>query len=273
MIKILVATDFSETADNAVEYAAALCSQFNAELILYNAFTVPVHASNSLLSAHSFQDMLDKNRRKLNIQAQTIAQTYGIQVACESTYAFLADELKKILQKYEASLVVIGMSKKCIENDLMGNNTTAVIKQMKFPVLAVPLGVKYTGMKKILFACDVLRGVPVKILEQIKSLSTDLQSEIEVFFVDAKIEELKNIATENLAVNIINQGLEGVTYTHKSVRSTAVIREIGKEIANFKAELLIMVPKKYGFWESLIHRSKTRILASGLQIPLLSIPL
>jgi hypothetical protein len=34
-----------------------------------------------------------------------------------------------------------------------------------------------------------------------------------------------------------------------------------------------MMPNKYGFWGSLIHRSKTRIMASGSEIPLMSLPL
>lgn len=273
MIKILVATDFSAIADNAVEYAAALCKQFNAKLILYNAFIVPVHAANTLLTAESFQEMLDKNQNKLRQSAEAVSLSYGIQVVYESTYSFVEDELKNLLLKYEASLVVLGMSTKNLEQDLMGNTTTAVIKKMKFPVLAIPSGAKFTGMKKILFACDVLQGVPVKILEQIRNLSSDLHSQIEVFFVDDKIEELKNIDSATLAIDIINDGLEGVTYSHKNVRSNAVIKEIGKEIIDFQAELLIMVPKKYGFWASLVHRSKTRMLASGLEIPLLSIPL
>lgn len=273
MIKILVATDFSAIADNAVEYAAALSKQFNAKLILYNAFVVPLHTSNSLFTAESFQEMLDKNQNKLKQLAETVSSAYSIQVAYESTYAFVEDELPNLLSKYGASLVVLGMSTKTLEQDLLGNTTTGVIKKIKFPVLAVPLGAKFTGIKKVLFACDVLRGVPVKILEQIKNLTADLNSEIEVFFVDEKVEALKNEDAASLTLNDINDGLEGLTYSYKNVHSNAVIEEIGREIVNFRAELLIMVPRKYGFWSSLVHKSKTRMLASGLEIPLLSIPL
>jgi hypothetical protein len=52
-----------------------------------------------------------------------------------------------------------------------------------------------------------------------------------------------------------------------------VIWEIEKEIIDSNSNLLVMIPKKYGFWESLIHRSKTREMASGLNIPMLSIPI
>ncbi len=57
------------------------------------------------------------------------------------------------------------------------------------------------------------------------------------------------------------------------MRSNAVIKEIEDEIIEFNADLLIMVPKKCVFWESFVHRSKKRIMASGLDIPFLSIPI
>lgn len=273
MNTILVATDFSPIADNAVEYAAALCKHLNARLVLYNAFDLSIHAHNSLLSAASFQHLLEENTAKLKQRALKVSDDYGIAVVHESSYAFVEDVLKKLLRKYEANLVVMGMSAKDLDQEFISNTTTAAIKKMKFPVLAVPLGAKFTRMKKILFACDVLGGVSAKILERIKELAQGMQSEVEVFFVDEKIEELKNNSTDTLAIDVISDGLNGITYSHKNVRSNTVIKEIGKEIINFQAELLIMIPKKYGFWASLIHKSKTRMLASGLDIPLLSIPL
>jgi nucleotide-binding universal stress UspA family protein len=273
MITFLVATDFSPIAENAVEYAAALAKQFRAKIILYNAFMIPVHAANSLLNAANFQSLLDQNQYKLRQKAESLALTYDIEVGYESSYSFVEDELKQLILKYEANLVVLGMSTKTLEQDLLGNTTTAAIKKMKFPVLAVPLGAKFTGMKKVLFACDVLKGVPVKILDKVKELATDLKAQIEVFYVDERIEELKDNNTGVLAIDVISDGLDGVTYSHKNVRSNAVIREIEKEILVFQAELLIMIPKKYGFWASLVHKSKTRMVASGLDIPLLSIPL
>src|SRR5258706_4783474 len=76
-----------------------------------------------------------------------------------------------------------------------------------------------------------------------------------------------------LATDVINDGLAGITYSYKNVQSSSVIKEIKKEMIAFKAELLIMVPEEYRFWASVVHKSKTRMMAAGLGIPLLSIPL
>lgn len=79
-----------------------------------------------------------------------------------------------------------------------------------------------------------------------------------------KISELKSNAE-------ILKPLEEVSYYYKNVQSEAVIDEIRNEMLEYKPDVLIMVPYEYGFWSSLIHKSKTRIMSSGLDIPLLSI--
>jgi len=52
-----------------------------------------------------------------------------------------------------------------------------------------------------------------------------------------------------------------------------VLKVIEEEVIHMNADLLIMVPQKYGFLESIIHRSKTRVMASNNNVPLLSIPI
>lgn len=273
MINILVPTDYSAISNNAIDYAAALAQQYKARIILFNSFTFPIHLANTLLPSVTVQELLNNNENLLRKKAKSVESAFNIEVAFESSYSFIEEELSLLIVKYSVDLVVLGMADRTLEQDLMGNTTTAVISKMKFPVLAVPLGAKFSGMKKVLFACDVLQGVSLKILSRIKQLAMELKSEVEVFYVDKTVENLKAAHTATLSVNIINDGLNGVTYSHKNVRSNAVITEIEKEIKAFNAELLIMVPKKYGFWASLVHKSKTRVMASGLDIPLLSIPL
>jgi hypothetical protein len=74
------------------------------------------------------------------------------------------------------------------------------------------------------------------------------------------------------ALNRIDDGLEGIDYYYKNVQSDSIIEGIANEVKSVAADLLIMVPEQHGFWGSMVHRSKTRIMASGLNIPLFSIP-
>lgn len=269
MKTIIAATDFSPVAENAVEYAAGIARKTNSRLVLYHSFVIPVHAGNTILPASSIQELMDDNAALLAIKALALSAEYGIQTDHESAFSFIEEELVSLIHRYNADLLVLGMARKTLEQDLWGNTTTLAIKKLKFPVLAVPIGAKFEGAKNVLFACDVLKGVSEKVLAGIKELAEHLDAEVEVFTVDKTVRELQSRPN---CIQEIDEGLNGISYYYKNVESSLVIEEIEKEIVEFKADLLIMVPRKYGFWSSLVHKSKTRMMASGLDIPLLSIP-
>tara|TARA_R110002050_G_scaffold233063_3_gene368801 strand:+ start:28173 stop:28988 length:816 start_codon:yes stop_codon:yes gene_type:complete len=270
MDTILVATNFSKLSDNAVLYSASLAKQFKTKLILFNAFQIPLHASNTLLSVTSLNELIQKNKDKLNEIALYLTKKFNIKVDYKCSYNSLDKEIDSLMNTYASKLLVIGMSSKSIEQNLLGNPTTTLISMKKFPVLAIPINAKFNGIKKILFACDLMKHVPLKTLAKLRQLATKLKSEVTVFYVDQKINELK-LNTKTL--DYIGKELDDVTHLYKNVKSNTVIEEIEKEIKESNSELLVMIPKKYGFWESIIHKSKTRVMASGMNIPLLSIPI
>ncbi|MBJ2174081.1 universal stress protein [Aureibaculum sp. A20] len=270
MDSILVATHFSKTSNNAVLYSASLAQLFNSKLILFNAFKLPVHAANTWISASSMDELIDKNKEKLKKKAIMLSEKFNIEVEYHCSYVNLEDEIDSLMKLNKSKFLVIGMSDKSMEQNLLGNPTTTLISMKKFPVLAIPVCAKFSGIHKIIFACDVMQDLPLRVLAKLRQIAFELQSEVTVFYVENKINEL---ILENKAHENIEKGLENVTYFYKKVNSDAVIKEIEKEIVKSNFDLLVMVPKKYGFWESIVHKSKTRVMASGLNIPLLSIPL
>lgn len=270
MSTFIVATDFSKEAENALEYAGALAKQISAKVILFNSYSIPIHAANSLLSAASYQELIDHNNTILKARAKKLADTYGIEAGFECGLMDLANELELLMVKHNARFVVMGMAPKSLEQDLFGNTTTSAIMRLKFPVLAVPRTAVFQGIKKILFACDEIQDE--SILKKIQEVATSLQAEVEVFYVAKRIDKLKAEAKEK-SQTVIDQVLGDVPHYFKDVESGEVIKEIAKEVQAINADLLIMLPRKYGFLESVLHRSKTRIMASNNNVPLLSIPL
>lgn len=267
-MSILVATNFSETSDNAIAYAANLAQEFKTKLVLFNAFKLPIHASNARLSATYVENLIDKNKNKLKGIASELTKKFGIETASECSFSSLDQESDRLMKAYGSRLLVIGMSPKTMEQNLLGNPTTTLISMKRFPVLAIPVNAKFSGVKKILFACDLLQEIPVKTLAELRRVAVHLKSEVTVFYVEQKLSELQPISHNN-----IDKGLEDLTLYYKNVKSNTVIEALENEIRKSESELLVMIPKKYGFWESLIHKSKTREMASGLNIPLLSIPI
>jgi nucleotide-binding universal stress UspA family protein len=214
--------------------------------------------------------LIESTKEKLRIQALKLSDKFKIKVEYQCSYLDFELEIDSILKLHNSKFLVMGMSAKSLEQNLLGNPTTTLISMKNFPVLAIPMNAKFSGIHKILFACDVMHDIPLRTLAKLRRAAIQLKSEVTVFYVEKKINELKS---KNKAFENIEKGLENVTYFYKKVNSDTVIKAIEKEIEKSSFDLLVMMPKKYGFWESIVHRSKTRVMASGINIPLLSIPI
>jgi len=273
MKTLIVATDFSEEAENAVAYVSAAAQHLKTDVVIFNSFNIPLHVSNARLPATVIEELLDSNRLLLRNKAEKLSEAHGIKVVYESSFMQLEDELSSLFQKYDARVIAIGTTSRSLGQDLFSNSNTTALLKLKLPVLAIPEGVTYRPIKKILFACDVLRGINVRIFEEIRDIATLMGAEIEVFHVKNKVSNLNSESTDMSESNKIEEGLEGVPHSYKHITSDRVIDEIKQEVNRVNADLLVMVPQRYGFWKSLTHRSKTRIMASQSQIPLLSIPI
>ncbi len=270
MKTLIVATDFSKEAENAVEYACAAAQYLNTNVVLFNSFTVPYHASNARLPASVFNELLENNNLLLKKRASELSAKYTIEVTYESSFLQLNDELEILFSNHDGAMVIIGTSANSLGQDLFGSTTTTILK-LKLPVLAVPMPATFKPIKKILFACDVLRGINIKILAEVKEFALILGAEVELFHVQNKLRKLSNDEKISDKTDQINEALKGISHSYKPFESDTIVDEINKEITQLNADLLIMVPQRYGFWKSLVHRSKTRIMASQSEIPLLSI--
>lgn len=264
MESIIVATDFSAIADNAVHYAAEALKVSNGKMILFHLYKISTATANSLISTNALDEMIEMKKLKFKAYAKSLSNKYSIQTETVVRTGDFLEEIEKTAKEYQSTLLVLGMPEKSFEQDLLGNTTTASIYKLKFPILSIPESARFSDIQHILFACDVTRGIHGSILATVKEYAKLFNAAVEVFYVGKAIMNIK--AQKNL-----HQGLEGVDFTYKTVSSDSVIRAIQQEAVDSGADLLIMTPHKYGFWSSIIHRSKTRAMASNGKIPLLSI--
>lgn len=185
-LTIIAATNFSTIAGNAVTYAAGLAKATGAKLILFNSFSLSVHSANSLITAESMQKQMDKAALRVQTLGEEIADLFKISVESICSYSFLEDELPAIIDQTNADLVVMGMAERSLEQDLLGNTTTSVIKSLNIPILAVPQNARFQNAKKILYACDTLSLSSIRRFTWIREVIGNLGSEIEFFSVDEK---------------------------------------------------------------------------------------
>lgn len=270
MKTIIVATDFSPESTNALNYAIAAAADRTFRLVVFNLQQISVHALNARVSSDLVSKDMKVKENRLTQLCESISEQHNIEAIPYFATGDFFEAMEPCIEVNEANLLILGMRRKTLEQELVGNLTTAAIARLHIPVLAIPSEAKYIGIKNIVFACDVLKGVYVKVLENIKTVAQRFNAHVEVFHVANTVEKIQQ---GELKFANEQKGLDGISYYYKSVLSDQIIEAIAEEVKSNKADLLIMIPQKYGFWASMVHTSKTRIMALSNHIPLLSIPI
>jgi nucleotide-binding universal stress UspA family protein len=270
--KILVLTDFSASALNAAKYAAGLTHQLKSSaLIIYHSndclpIVTTTIAPVSAEMIHSEKESLEK---LLSLKEQLSAL-----VDKDTTIEILSDgrplipAVNLITEQQHIGLVVMGMAgKSAIEKVLVGSNTIAVAKDTHTSLLVIPQNAEYKKIKNAVFACDlknVTKTIPVY---PINTFISQLQAALCILYVNKVEEEPNPETTDELKElhQIWNEKAVKYYYTdHENVEEG--ILDFADENT---MDLLITVPKEYGFFERIFHRSLTRNLAYRTHLPLL----
>ncbi|WP_421871638.1 universal stress protein [Marinoscillum sp.] len=269
MKKLIVASDFSREANHATEYAAQLAAMQESELILFNLYKPSIHAMNARASSTSFDELEHSNHREATAVASIIMEKYGVMITPYHATGDFFEEIVRCTEATSADLLVMGMAPKSIEQELLGNTTTSAIHKLSIPILSVPIDSSFNGINKILFAYDATHDLPSRALEATHDIAANFGADVEIFNVSEQAEQVFNQED----TQVIDEVMVDVTYYYKNVRSREIVKAIRDEMMDSESDLLVMAPQKHGFWDSLTHRSKTSIMASGKTIPLLSIPM
>jgi nucleotide-binding universal stress UspA family protein len=136
--KILVPTDFSHCSNEAVDYAATLAAQLNAEILLVHVMELPVYPVNfTLADPLGFRELKEKADESME---KVAAPWKGKGVAIETLFlkGDPASEIIKAASANECDLIVMGThGRKGIARVLIGSVTEQVIRSSSIPVLAV----------------------------------------------------------------------------------------------------------------------------------------
>ncbi|MEQ6121448.1 universal stress protein [Reichenbachiella sp. MALMAid0571] len=272
MKTIIIATDYSAVASNALQYAANLACVVNADLVLFNTYHLSGHASNALITPMEIDRMVSKNEKHMQELANETAQKYHLNVTWVSKMNDTVEELEKYVNTHSADLVVMGMESNLIEYTLFGNTTTKAIQRLKFPVLVVPNDVPFKPIERILYAYDQNFLDQHNHLDLMKEIARKFEAKLQVFHVETKTKDAVHTPHQDQAVGTIDHILEDVDHTYSIVENPRIAEGIIHEVEVYQADILAMVPHKQGFLESLLKGSTTRKMALTIRIPLLVLP-
>ena len=272
MQTIVVATDFSDRAFHAAQYAFALARQLQARILLLHAFSWPEANAEIPISAQVLDSLTQQYVAELRALGQPLQQEYAVPVEYRAGLGFLVDELEKTMANRSAQLAVMGMrGANLLEQKVFGTTTSSVLRKAHYPLLAVPANAVLKPIERILFACDYRTLAADNTLTLLKQIALAYQARIQVLHVGQSQPVLahETLVEEGAHIDRI---LHGVKHQFAWVEEKSVSAGLERQIAAYQADLLVMIPRELTLWDSLMNQSRTRHMLFKTNIPLLTLP-
>lgn len=157
MKRILVPTDFSEHADEALKLAAKIAKKNGSKIFLLNLLELPRELNDSIKKESSSPELM-VYIKKANEKLQKIKeQPYlkGITISTTVQFERAFDGILSFNKKNKIDLIVMGSHGSTgIEEILIGSNTEKIVRLSEIPVLVVKKGSNTFNIKNIVFASD-----------------------------------------------------------------------------------------------------------------------
>ena len=177
MKRIVVPTDFSASATSAMNYAVEMAKDIGAAIHLYHVYQVPVAVSDVpvvIVSVEELKKNAEEQLQYLKKGLEHITSDKPVTVTTEATMGNTVDELEELCKRMHPFMVVMGSRGSTgMERILFGSTTLTAIKHLTCPVIVVPPGSNYKGIKKVGFACDfrkVIETTPTHYIEELVKL-------------------------------------------------------------------------------------------------------
>ncbi|MES2679476.1 MAG: universal stress protein [Bacteroidota bacterium] len=270
METIVVGTDFSAPANNAVNYAVSLAKFFNAKLVLVNAYPIPVAGYDAFLSTEMIAGIQESSSEGLEaLKKEIIKKNYDFGIDCVSEAGTSSAVINWVASKYSADLVVMGMVGEggFLKRHLFGCSALQAARDLKIPLFIIPEAVTYRRVRRICFACDMERIEEGTLLYTARYFASVFGAEIELVTVKHSIEEVSWNKSETYS--LVEKRLQNIKHKSVYIKDNDVSQALEYYFKFHKTDLVLVNPKKHGFFQTLFGESVTKNLAFKIEVPLL----
>lgn len=270
MNKILIPTDFSDGAFNALLHGLHLAKTMNSSIQIVHAYSMPPTGSNVMVD---ITDILKKNAEeelaelKKRVEALDLAQ--GIQIDYKATYGSVVDVVNRLSNEVGVSLVVMGtQGASGITEKWLGSNTAAAARNVERPLLAVPAELPYKGIESILFSTDmkVMKNeAPLRFVAEFAEKTNAKVKFLHIREDDEKEGGNQEEAYRQQVHETFGESRPVFTFMYNDEVEDGIEEAIERE----NPSLLVVVRHEYGFFESIWHSSVSRHVLNKASLPIL----
>jgi len=270
MKTILVATDFSPAALNASNYAADMALAIGADILLLHVYSIPVNYSEIAvpLSLEDLQQGAENLINELKDQLRRKTEE-KVSITTQVRMGSFFHELKTVCETIKPYTVVMGsQGTSAVERLFFGSHAVYAVKHLQWPLLTVPAGVGFSSVKKIGFACDFDKVVDTTPVDEIKMLVNDFGAQLHILNTGKRKEFKPELVFES---GLLQEMLEALKPEYHFITSDNTDEGILDFAEKNHIDLLIVLPKRHGLLDKIVHKSHTKQFVLHSHVPVMAL--
>ena len=275
MKSILIPIDFSPAAYNTAAYGIALAKTLNAErIILYNAYQpyisedpeyTPLIASDAIAYKAISEEGLEKMRTTFQNEIPA-----SMELILESDFNIVEQGIEEASEKHNAELIIMNLtSTGNLANALFGSTAISLSKHSKTPVLIVPEDVKFSPLQKVLLALDLKQSKQTTPVDEISKILDALNAQLDVLHVS--LHEKDTTPDFEDDIEFLKTAFSKYNSQYYIEKGSHLTETINAFAAQHHSDMIIMIPKKHGWFESIFRHSESKAIVLHSHIPVLAI--
>ncbi len=271
---ILIPTDFSDNAWNAIVYALKLYADEVCTFYFLHAWSVPNPTTRTYITTHYIETIEEDSLKQLtelkgmaenaNINAN---HTFDIVLSKEG----LKSAIETAVKKHKVDLIVMGTKGATGAKEIFfGSNTVDVIKKMKLcPIMVVPEEFDFVEPKQIAFPTDFNRFYGEELVP-LKRLTELYNSKIRIVHI-TKDSNLSKTQDYNLAM--LKVYLENYPHSfHWMPDYAKKTEEINDFIEEIDINILVMINYKHSIIENILNEPVVNKIGFHPTVPFFVVP-
>lgn len=275
MKQILIPTDFSDNAQNAIKYAVSFFSDTPAIFFLMHVSLVEKFDQEECyykFSDDSLQEkivydpirMLESELSKLKKQSKN--KQHGFYSIHENVQ--FIEAIRKQVETKGIDFIVMGTKGASkLKGDRVGTNTGNVITKVKCPVLVIPEKAKYKPLKNIVFPTDFNMFYKNRVLNTLSDILLIKQAKLSVVYISKKVQELTSLQEKNR--EFLQENLEDKPVSFYYITNENIESALDTFVKINHCELITMVAKNLNFFQRILFKPTVEKISYHTKVPFL----
>ncbi|EZH74721.1 hypothetical protein ATO12_08250 [Aquimarina atlantica] len=274
MKNILLPTDFSDNARNAIHYALEFFKNELCTFHLFNVQKASKYTTDDLMAAPAnttiHQTVISDAKKKLSQMVEELTDQYPDENYTFNTvtdYDVFIDAIRQAVKSKNIDLIIMGTNGATGASEVVfGSNTLNVIRKIDCPIIAIPQGYKFKDPKTILYAIDYWDHFNTEGIEPLMDTIIKHKSSLRIL----KIKEDDTITVADFDdKKHMKEFFKEINHTFHSIINVPTALAINSFVQIMDIDMTAMFIKRETFLDRFFKGSETSKISYGTRVPLL----